>query len=261
MRDTGGEGLEVDPRDDEEFVKEIGSSALRRSRVHILKDGQEVGSDAKDPAKVVGKRAFGDASRATLHLSSKLGADDAQTEFFTSPDLRSCHLLGNADEGRFMGGVFRRVCIPEAEMLLSQQPVLELAEDLEVSAARSMLLARALKWHSGYFEMDLHEKIEKLEGAVDLEKSARSEALKENRELKKWIEGLEAKIVKDKETVKKEREEAQGIINRNIELRGQVKTKEDELAKSEDARETAEGRASASAARVLELGYIWPNRL
>lgn len=53
-------------------------------------------------------------------MSSKLGANEAQTELYTSLDLRSCHLLGNPKERRFLASVFHRMCLPKVELLLSR---------------------------------------------------------------------------------------------------------------------------------------------
>lgn len=55
-----------------------------------------------------------------MHFGNKFGVDDAETELFTSPDLRSCHLVGNIEERRFMARVYWHICMPEAELLLSR---------------------------------------------------------------------------------------------------------------------------------------------
>jgi hypothetical protein len=75
---------------------------------------------------------------------SVLGADDTQTELYTGSDLRSCRFESNEEDRRFLGGVFRRTCLPEAE----------------VSAIRSLLLARALKRRGGNNETELRDRLE-----------------------------------------------------------------------------------------------------
>ena len=83
----------------------FGSSRRGWPGVHILVDGEELGSD-EDIDWIGGNTPYGEASRGTLvHLSNKLGADDERTELFTSPDPRSCRFESNVEEWRFLASV------------------------------------------------------------------------------------------------------------------------------------------------------------
>ena len=67
-------------------ARNFSSSHHGWSGVHILVDGEELGSD-EDIDWIGGNTPYGEASRGTLvHLSNKLGADDERMELFTSPD-------------------------------------------------------------------------------------------------------------------------------------------------------------------------------
>lgn len=109
------------------------------------------------------KRALSGASRGSLvHFANKFDVDDAETELFMSPNLRSCHLVSTPEEKRFMAGVCQRICTLEAELMLSWEKVDDLTEDIEVSAVRSMMLARAMQRCSCHIETDPCEKVKKL---------------------------------------------------------------------------------------------------
>lgn len=83
----------------------FGSSRRGWPGVHILVDGEELGSD-EDIDWIGGNTPYGEASRGTLvHLSNKLGADDERTELFTSPDPHSCRFESNVEERRFLASV------------------------------------------------------------------------------------------------------------------------------------------------------------
>jgi hypothetical protein len=74
-----------------------------------------------EPGHGSGKHALGDASRSGLvHYASECGADELEIDLYTSSDLCECHLIGNDEERRFLGGVFGRTSIPEVEFLLSR---------------------------------------------------------------------------------------------------------------------------------------------
>lgn len=114
-------GAKVDV--DHEAVSRPATSDFRFKcrRVHIFHDGDEVVTEDDEPVHGSGKHALGDASRSGLvHYASECGADEPKIDLYTSPDLRECHLIGNDEERRFLGGVFRRTSIPEAEFLLSR---------------------------------------------------------------------------------------------------------------------------------------------
>jgi hypothetical protein len=97
--------------------------------------------------------------------------------------------VGNEEERRFMGGVYHRIHMPRAELMLSNESIDHLTEDLEVSAMRFLMLARAARRHHGHIETDLHERITKLE---KLKKEAVRELRSKNKDLKQWVETLEA---------------------------------------------------------------------
>ena len=61
--------------------------------------------------------------------------------------------------------------------------------------------------------------------------------------------------MKQKEALRKEREEAEDIIGQNIELRRRLETAEVAWATAEEVRKIAEGRASASATRVTQMAF------
>ena len=61
--------------------------------------------------------------------------------------------------------------------------------------------------------------------------------------------------MKQKEALRKEREEAQDTIGKNIELRRRLETAEVARATAEEVRKIAEGRASASATRVTQMAF------
>jgi hypothetical protein len=86
----------------------------------------------EDIERVKGKTPYGEACREALgHMSVLLGVNDAQTELYTGSDLRSCRFESNEEEQRFLGGVFRRTCLPEAEVALARQNLDDLADDAE----------------------------------------------------------------------------------------------------------------------------------
>lgn len=79
--------------------------------------------------------------------------DEPKVDLYTSPDLCECHLIGNDEERRFLGRVFRSTSVPKAEFLLSQQPMDDLTCDIEVMGSKLcswlMVLAYAmviLRW-------------------------------------------------------------------------------------------------------------------
>jgi hypothetical protein len=98
-----------------------------------------------------------------IHFGSTLGVDEVEVELYTSSDLRAYHLVGNEEERRFMGGVYHRICMPGAELMLSNKSIDHLTKDLEVSAMRSLMLARATHRRHDHIKTDLRECITELE--------------------------------------------------------------------------------------------------
>lgn len=85
-----------------------------------------------------------------MHFASASGTDEPDVELFTSPDLHGYRLIGNDEEGRFMAGVYRRICMPEVELLLSNESVNHLTEDLEVTGVRAIMLTQATRRCHGH---------------------------------------------------------------------------------------------------------------
>lgn len=56
---------------------------------------------------------------------------ESDIDLFTSPNLLECHLFGNEEERRFLGGVFRRISIPEVEFAISCQHMDDTTRDIE----------------------------------------------------------------------------------------------------------------------------------
>jgi hypothetical protein len=54
-----------------------------------------------------------------------------------------------------MGGIYRRICMPEMEFLLANESVDHLTEHLEVTRVRAIMLARAMHQHHGHIETEL----------------------------------------------------------------------------------------------------------
>lgn len=157
---------------------------FRFGHAHVWHEGCEVKVD-EVADRVAGKCPFGDSSCSSLpYFANKLGVDDVETELFTSPDLCGCHLQGSEEERRFLAGVFGRVCVPEAELFLSEQPMDDITDDLEVAAVKVMLLARSARQRSGYNETSLQERIKKLEADATARKVAAADLAEENQELK-----------------------------------------------------------------------------
>lgn len=139
-------------------------SFLRCRRVHIVREGHEVVTDEDEPGAGSGKHPLGDASHSGLwHFVVKCGADDPKVDIFTSPDLHSCHLVGSEEKRQFLAGTYRRICMPEAEFMLSNEPVDDLTTDLEVAGIRDIMLAQAAHRRHGYVETELQEKVSDLE--------------------------------------------------------------------------------------------------
>lgn len=113
-----------------------------------------------------------------------------------------------------MARVYHWICMPEVELLLSNESVDHLTEDLEAIGVRVIMLTRAARWHHGYVETELLEWIEKL-------KKSKEGLVGANKELKALVKSLEAMIIMNKNMV----DEAHGVMNHNIELRVEVREK------------------------------------
>lgn len=181
-----GEDREVDSR-----AVDVGAMPHRR-HVHIMREGREVPTNEDEDEGFSGKRALSDAGRGSLrHFAIACGADEPDIELFTSLDLRGCRLVGTDEERHFMVGVYRRICMPEAELLLSNESVDHLTEDLEATSVRAIMLARAARRRRGHVETELLERIEKLE-------KSKEGLVGANKVLKALAESLEATIAKNK---------------------------------------------------------------
>lgn len=114
-------------------------------------------TEGDEPERGAGKHAFGDASHSGLvHYASECGTDEPKIDLYTSPDLHECNLLGTDEERRFLGGVFQRISIPEAEyFFLSRQYVDILTRDVEVASIKALLLARGARLCHGHIEEKL----------------------------------------------------------------------------------------------------------
>lgn len=144
--------------------------------MHILREGREVDTDEDEPGAKSGKHALGEASRSALRCYGiKCGADEPRIDLYTSPDLCGCHLVGNDEERRFLAGMYRRICMPEAEFVLSNESMENLTTDLEVSGIRAIMLARAARLHHEHVETNLQEKVSALEKSEADLKTANSE--------------------------------------------------------------------------------------
>lgn len=136
------------------------ASRFKRCRVHIFENGDEVATEDDEPGRGSGKHELGDANRSGLvHYALECGTDDPEIDLYTSPDLRSCHLVGNNEERRFLGGVFRRTSIPEAEFMLSHQRMDDLTRDIEDAGVRALLLARGARIRHGHAMTELKERL------------------------------------------------------------------------------------------------------
>ena len=104
-------------------------------------EGREVATDEDEDGGGSGKHALGMASHSGLkHFTIACGADEPEIDLFTSLDLCGCHLIRTEEERRFMASTYRRVCMLEAEFLLSNESMDHLMEDLEVAGIRAIML-------------------------------------------------------------------------------------------------------------------------
>lgn len=104
-------------------------------------EGHEVATDDDEGGGGFGKHALGKASHSGLrYFTVACGADEPDIDLFTSPDLCECQIRIEG-ECWFMGGVYRRICMPKAEFLLSNESIDHLMEDLEVTSVRAIMLA------------------------------------------------------------------------------------------------------------------------
>jgi len=193
-------------------------------------EGHDVPADEDDDEGFVGKRPLGDADRNSLrHFAIACGSDDLDIELFTSLDLHGCRLVGTEEERRFMAGVYHQICMPEVELILSNESVDHLTEDLEVTSVRAIMLTQAARWRHGHVETELLERVEMLERSKEGLSTA-------NKELKAKIESLEASIAKNKSLV----DEAQELLNHNIDLCTELNDKGEKLKEAKESRKKAE---------------------
>lgn len=219
------------------------ASRFKHRRVHIIEGGEDVAIDDDDPAHGQGKHTFGCTGRSGLvRLAAQCGTDKPKIDLFTSPDLMECHLFGNEEERRFLGGVFRRISIPKAEYAISRQRMDETTKDIEVNAIRSLLLARGARIRHGNA---MAEYKERLGSALECEKKA----TEENESLKKKVQELETQIEKNKDVVT----EASGAMNRIIDLRSEVDTMKMEMKKLQKSHDDAVARAEGQAKEMDKL--------
>lgn len=135
-----------------------GGSMPHQRHMHIMREWCEVPTDEDEPGAGSGKHALGDANRSGLrHFAVACGADELDIDLFTSLDLRACHLVGTEEECRFLASTYRRICMPKAEFLLSNESVDHLTEDLEVAGIRAIMQARAACQRHGHVEAELQE--------------------------------------------------------------------------------------------------------
>lgn len=210
--------------------------------------GEEVATDDDDPARGVGKHGLGGTGRGGLvHYVVECGTDDLDIDLYTSTDLRECHLVGNEEEWRFLGGVFHRISIPEAEFALAQQHMDDITRDVEVNAIRALLLARGARIRHGHAMTEYKEKL------TSAEEEKKKKITEERDSLAKRVEELEAQIAKDKKLVA----EASGAMDRIIDLGSEVHKRDSEikdLKKAwDEAVALAEGRASVMEKSKTEL--------
>ena len=112
-----------------------------RRHVHIIREGREVTTDEDELGASSRKHALGEASHSGLrHFAIACGADELEIDLFTSPNLCNYHLIG-IEEGQFMAGTYRWICMVEVEFFLSNKIVDHLMEDLEVAGIRAIMLA------------------------------------------------------------------------------------------------------------------------
>lgn len=71
-----------------------------------------------------------------------------------------CHLFGNDQERRFLGRVFWRISIPEAEYAISHKHMNETTKDIEVNTIWSLLLACEARIHHGNAMAEYKEKLD-----------------------------------------------------------------------------------------------------
>lgn len=184
------------------------------------------------PRRGSGKHALGDASQGGLvHLAAECGTDEPEIDLYTSPDLHECRLVGNDEERRFLGGVFWRTSFPEAEFMLSNQPMEGLTHDVEVAGIKALLLARGAHLHHERVVSDLNEKLSTM-------KKKKKDLKASNKTLLKRVSELEAKVEEDKKIVL----EAAG---KDVEIKRLEKAREEAVA-------LAEGRAAE-----MEKYWMW----
>lgn len=222
-------GLAKEDREVVSRAEDAGVMPCRR-HVHIMCDGRDIPTDENEDEGFVGKRPLGDADRGSLqHFAIACGFDEPDIELFTSLDLRGCRLIGTDEEHQFMASMYRRIYMPEVELMLSNESIDHLIEDLEVIGMRAIMLARAARRHHGHVETELLERVKKLEKSKEGLSTA-------NKELKAKIESLEALIAKNKGLV----DEAQELLNRNIDLHSELNDKGEKLEEAENFCKKAE---------------------
>ena len=140
-----------------------------------------------------------------------------------------------------MAGTYRRICMLDAEFLMSHETVDDLTEDVEAAGVRAIMLARAAHRRHGYVETKFKEQLASLEKEkVDLK--ARS------KELSGQVGSLEASIARNKASV----EDAEACLSRNVYLNLELKRKDEDLRKAEDSCKKAKDLAEENAKKLEE---------
>jgi len=132
--------------------------------------------------------------------------------------------------------------MPEAEFLMSHELVDHLTKDVEVASVRAIMLARVVHRCHGLVETELKEQVTSLE-------KEKADLKARNRELSRKVKSLKASVARNKALV----EDAEGCMSCNLDLRAELKGKDDDLKKAEDSRKKAEELAEENAKKLEDL--------
>jgi predicted RNase H-like nuclease (RuvC/YqgF family) len=97
-----------------------------------------------------------------------------------------------------------------------------LPEDVKMAGVRTIMLARATHRCHGHIETELKERVTSLEKEKAYLKAR-------NKELSRQVESLEASVVRNEALV----EDAEPCMSRNVDLRTELKEKDEDLKKVE----------------------------